>query len=193
MTKKRGPFQFIHSREIYKNPWIQVREDVVIRPDGERGIFGTVKVCPGVSIVPIDNAGYCWLLKEYGYGQGVWHFTLPAGGIEKLETPLQAAKRELLEEVGLASRRWCDLGSVYFYTTFFHIRERLFLALDARRTKSQSNEDKLLASRTFRLPFQDVARAALRGKINSGADVVAILRADHYLRSKGYATKKSRD
>lgn len=181
------------SREVYKNPWIQVREYRVIRPDGEEGTFGTVGVGPGISVVPIDKKGYCWILKEYGYGQGIWHFTLPAGGIEKGESPLQAAKRELLEEAGLKSRQWHSIGSIYFYTTFFHIRERLFLARDVQKIRSPSDEDKQLSVKVFRLPLKEVVRMALGGKINSGADVAAILRANRYLRSRGYVFAESRD
>ena len=32
---KRGPFEVKSSREVYKNPWIKVREDKVVRPGGE--------------------------------------------------------------------------------------------------------------------------------------------------------------
>ena len=175
--KKRGPFKLIASREVYKNPWIRVREDKVIRPDGKSGIFGIVEICHGLSVVPIDNKGYCWILKEYGYGQGVWHFTLPAGGIEKGETPLKAAKRELLEEMGLESAKWRGLGSVYFYTTFLHINENLFLASDVRQIRPRSEEDRQLSAKLYRLPFKKVVGMALDGKISSGADIVAVLRA----------------
>lgn len=44
-----------YSEEKYKNPWIRVREDQVIHPDGKPGIFGIVEYQPGLSVLPIDD------------------------------------------------------------------------------------------------------------------------------------------
>ena len=41
-NETRSPWRTLGSRNVYENPWISVREDKVIRPDGEPGIYGVV-------------------------------------------------------------------------------------------------------------------------------------------------------
>ena len=114
--KKRGPFKVKSSATIYKNPWIEVREDKVIRPDGTEDIFGTVDYNPGVSIVVLTENNEIYLVKEYDYVLDEVGIKLPTGGIDKGESALQAAKRELLEETGCESKNWIDLGLIQPFT-----------------------------------------------------------------------------
>lgn len=196
-ARKRGPFKLISSRKIYKNPWISVREDKVVRPDGKQGIFGIVETLPGVSIVAIDGKDYCYLAREYGYGHGKMSLGLAGGGVERGETPLQTAKRECAEELGLESSNWKHLGMVHFYKTILNIKEHLFLALDARPiTGALPGYDERFYDEQFmeivRMPFRKVVRMALDNKISAAEHITAILLADNFLR-KQHGRKKSRN
>ena len=53
MTKKNGPWIIKASEQKYKNPWLEVVEDQVVRPDGTEGIYGGVKIKEGISVLPI--------------------------------------------------------------------------------------------------------------------------------------------
>src|SRR5271154_4883044 len=44
----------ISSREVYRNPWTSVREDVIERSNGERGIYGVVDKDPACIVIPLD-------------------------------------------------------------------------------------------------------------------------------------------
>ncbi len=46
----------ISSREVYRNPWTSVREDVIERANGQRGIYGVIDKDPACIIVPLDDA-----------------------------------------------------------------------------------------------------------------------------------------
>ena len=181
--QKRGPFRLIASREVYKNPWIRVREDRVIRPDGTRGIFGVTEIGEGTSTIAIDRKGFCYLTKEFGYAQGKVSLGLPSGAIDKDkgESALQAAKRELLEETGLASKKWHALGSVRFYDTLLKTREHLFMALDVEKVAPQSGDDVGLVH-VVRMPLTRAVSMALKGKMEGAEDIVAIVRAWHYIK-----------
>src|SRR3989338_10662642 len=108
MNIKKGPWTAIDSKIIYKNPWIVVREDIVIRPDNKKGVFGVVKMKAGVSILPLDGENNVYLTQEYHYA--VERITIEAisGGIDDKEHKLDTAKRELKEETGILADEWID-------------------------------------------------------------------------------------
>ncbi len=184
-TKRKGPFHLLSTREVYKNPWIRVREDHVIRPDGKRGIFGIVEAQPGSSIVPIDKVGYCYLTKEYHYGVDKITIEAISGGIDKGETPLEGARRELLEEAGLTSKQCVHLGVFYPFTTILNSEQHIFLALNVKKVREVSREERQLI-KIIKIPFQKAVTAVLSGKINHAGSAIAILKADYYLRSKKF-------
>ncbi len=106
-------WQTLRSRVAYENPWIRVREDAVLRPDGQPGTYGVVEVrSPAVFVVPVTAAGEIVLVGVDRYAVGTLSWEVPAGGTDG-EDPLVAAGRELREETGLAADTLTDLGPVY--------------------------------------------------------------------------------
>lgn len=190
-SKKKGPFWVLSSREIYKNPWIRVREDQVIRPNGKRGIFGIVEALPGISVIPLDKQGTCYLTKEYHYGVGKVTIETVSGGMDKKESPLKTAKRELLEETGLKSQHWVYLKSFYPFTTILYSPQYVFLALDVKKVALPSEEDKKLI-KIIRIPFRRAVEMVLKGTIFHAGTAIALLKADYYLR-KEHVLEKSGD
>ncbi|WP_278255699.1 NUDIX hydrolase [Nocardioides convexus] len=99
------------TRTAYENPWIRVREDEVVRPDGSEGIYGVVEVRhPAVFVVPLTEDDEVVLVEVDRYTTGDRSsLEVPAGGTEGQE-PLEAARRELREETGLAAAHWQEIG-----------------------------------------------------------------------------------
>jgi ADP-ribose pyrophosphatase len=97
---------------------------------------------PGsTAIVAIDREGYLTLVRQRREAARKELLELPAGTLEEGEQPLESARRELAEEVGLTGGRWRELGS--FYTTPGFCRERMhvFLAEDLERGDADPEED----------------------------------------------------
>lgn len=63
-----------------------------------------------VNVIAITRDGEFLLEEQYRHGIGRVCFELCAGVVEKGETPIEAAKRELLEETGYVSDEWVDYG-----------------------------------------------------------------------------------
>src|SRR5439155_7079061 len=99
---RRGPWQVLGSRQVYENAWIRVREDDVIRPDGQPGIYGVVEFQGlAVAIIALTEDEQVYLVGQYRYPTDTYSWEVVEGTSEAGEEPLAAAKRELSEETGL--------------------------------------------------------------------------------------------
>ncbi len=170
-----NPFQRLNSREIYANRWIQLREDDVVRPGGESGKFGVVTMRSGSSVLAINKEKEVYLVKEYKYAAGRESIEVISGAIEDGEAPLAAAKRELLEEAGLQSERWLDLGSVDPFTTVIRSPNYLFLALDVQEGIAKPDPGEVLER--IKLPFPKAMEMVMKGEITHAASCVLLLKA----------------
>ena len=65
----------ISSREVYRNPWMSVREDQVVREDGSSGTYGVVDKPDFALVIPQDQDGF-WLVEQFRYpvGRRAWEF-----------------------------------------------------------------------------------------------------------------------
>ena len=114
MDQHRNPWTTLGSRAIYENPWIAVREDRVLRPDGQPGIYGVVHFRHlAIGIVPLTDDGQTILVGQYRYTLDDYSWEIPEGGGALGVDPLESAKRELREETGLVAERWTYLGEAH--------------------------------------------------------------------------------
>ena len=128
MGERRGDWTVMGSETVYRNPWLTVREDRVLTPDGAAGVFGVAELKPGVSVLPVDDDGTAHLIRVYRYTLDRETIEVVGGGIDEGEQPLEAARRELREEAGIEAEEWTDLGVVDQLTEVVVSPNHLFLA-----------------------------------------------------------------
>jgi 8-oxo-dGTP pyrophosphatase MutT (NUDIX family) len=106
-----GHVRTTNSREVYRNPWIRVREDAVEHADGSHGIYGVVEKPHFALVLPYEQGGF-WVVEEYrlpvgrrvpGFPQGTW----PNG---TTGTAAELARAELAEETGFRAGSLRHLG-----------------------------------------------------------------------------------
>ncbi len=180
--KNNGPWKIKDSQVKYKNPWISVREDQVIRPDGKDGIFGVVEMVAGASVLPLDSEGFVYLTKEFHYAIEQDSLEVVSGAIEEGETELEAAKRELKEELGVEANEWIDLGMMNPFTTVVKSPATLFLAKDIRF--SEANPEGTEKIDLVKVKFDDAVKMVMDSQITHGQSCVLILKASQYLRKQ---------
>src|ERR1700761_2042806 len=106
----------ISTREVYRNPWTSVREDVIERANGQRGIYGVVDKDPACIVIPLDTTPegeFVYLIEQYRYTVGGRYLEFPQGGWETAEVvPEELARGELKEETGLTAERMTLLSTL---------------------------------------------------------------------------------
>ncbi len=182
MTTK-NPWTRLSSNLIYRNPWLSLREDQVIRPDGQPGIYSVVDTRIATAIVALDADAYVYLVGQYRYPTDVYSWELPEGGADEDETPLAAAQRELREEAGLIAGRWAQLGGeVHLSNCISSEVGYFYLAEDLRETPSQPDGTEVLEVR--RLPFRECVAMVDSSEIVDAMSIIGILRAERLLRDR---------
>lgn len=100
-------WKIIHSEYIIKRPWLTARKDEVELPDGTRNPEYYILEYPGwVNVIAQTRTGQFVMVRQYRHGLAEVFTELPAGVMEKGETPEQAARRELMEETGFGGGQW---------------------------------------------------------------------------------------
>jgi 8-oxo-dGTP pyrophosphatase MutT (NUDIX family) len=99
------------SREVYRNPWIRVREDAVEWADGSAGVYGVVEKPDFALVLPAERDGF-WLVEQYRYpvGRRAWEFPQGTWSSGDGGTPEELARAELAEETGLRAGALRHLG-----------------------------------------------------------------------------------
>jgi len=140
-----------HSREVYENDWILVREDAVTRPDGNPGIYGVVHFKNrAIGIVPVDDEGRIHLVGQYRYPLNRYSWEIPEGGCPNDEKPLAAAQRELLEETGLVAKEWRLLGTAHLSNSITDEEAFCFLATGLTQRAARPEGTRINSSRWTR-------------------------------------------
>jgi ADP-ribose pyrophosphatase len=171
---ERGPWKIVQTREIYRDPWIAVRVDDVIRPDGKPGVHSIIHLKPGVCVLAIDAERNVYLAEEFHYGVGRVTIEGVSDGCEIDEEPLTTAKRELREELGIIAGKWIDLGVVDPFTANVVSPTRLYLAEELTFVETAHEGTELI--RCVRVSLDEAMRMLEDGKITHAPTCVALLK-----------------
>lgn len=178
-----NPWQTLESKPIYTNPWIELTEHQVINPSGGRGIYGVVHFRNiAVGVLPLDEENYTWLVGQYRYALREYSWEIPEGGcLIGKESPLDTAKRELLEETGLQAQDWTPLLKLHTSNSVTDEVGYAFVARGLTQHAAQPEDTEQLQVK--RLPFQTVYEMALRGDITDSLSLATIFKAYYLLNS----------
>ena len=163
------------TEQRYRDDYVDLRLDQVIRPDGRDGQHVVVHMKPGVCVLALDDEGQVHLTREFHYGVGRDSVEAVSGGIEPGEDPDLTAQRELQEELGLAARHWQRLTTVDPFTTIVVSPTTLYLAtgLSAVPDAPEGTEQ----IETVVWPLAEALEAVQTGRITHAPTCVALLLA----------------
>ncbi|MGD1843574.1 MAG: NUDIX domain-containing protein [Thermonemataceae bacterium] len=170
-----NPWQLIRSNPIYSNPWISVKEDQVVKPNGRKGIYGTVHFKnKALGIVPVDGEGYTWLVGQYRYPLDEYSWEIPMGGGPLDVDILSSAKRELKEETGLTAEKWTPLGRVHTSNSVTDEEGFIFLAEELTEGVTDFEDTEVLSIR--KVSLKEALAMVLTNQITDAISMIGIFK-----------------
>ena len=162
----------LSSREVYRNHWMRLREDEILRSNGKKGIYGVVEKDDAAIIIPIDE-GKVWLVEQFRFTIQERALELPQGGWEmEVEHPEELARGELKEEMGLDATLMTYLGTLWIAYGFTRQKQHVFLATGLTDTeKDPDPEEHDLVIRS--MPVEEFEQLMLNGTVRDNCTVSA--------------------
>ena len=180
MAKKSHGFQLISEELEYKNPFMQIYRQEVVRPDGAQKPYWVLDRKGDFSvIIPIFSDQTTMLVGQYRVPTKKYLWEFPMGMVEGA-SPLVTAKEELRQETGLRAKQWEKVGYFYLAPGFSAQRSFIYVAKDITVGKNEPEEDEYIDVK--RMPLENVKQMIKKGKIADGPTIIAF----HLLEEKGY-------
>lgn len=180
LPKHKNPWKTEKSKVVYKNPWIKVREDNVVRPDGKDGIYGVVQINDGVGIVALDDRDNVFLIGEWRYPISKYSRSIICGTRKGKEKPLTSAKKELLEEASVKADSWKHLITFHTSPGTFNEAAHIFLARGLKYAKGK--QEGTTKIRVKKIPFKKALNMIKKGEITDSFAIVGLLKTKEYLK-----------
>lgn len=169
----------VGSVEKYKGIIVRVRLDDAELYTGKVVKREVVEHPGGVTILPVDEDGSCYMVRQFRYPFGRMMLEAPAGKLEYGEDHRECAVRELSEETGFTADELVYLGgcctSPGFSTEVLHI----YLALGLHAGECHPDQDEFL--NVEKIPLHELSRMVMAGEIDDAKTIVAVLKAEKYL------------
>ena len=164
MSKESAaPIRTVSSREVYRNRWTSVREDVIERSNGQRGIYGVVDKDPACIVIALERDAegveWIWLVRQFRYTVKGTFFEMPQGGWENPNVDVEAmAHGELREETGLRAERMTLLAKLWIAYGAMRQLHHVFLAegLSAGEAAREPEEHDMTVHRVRVSEFEDM-------------------------------------
>lgn len=173
----------------YHGVIVDVTLDEVELHTGEHTKREVVHHPGGVTVLPVDENGMAYLVRQFRYPFGKMVLECPAGKLEPGEEPRAAALRELSEETGLECGELVELGAIYATPGYCTETLHIYLALDLTQKEAHLDPGEYL--NVERYPLDVLTKQCMAGEIRDGKTNVAVLKAARIMEERN--GKKSAD
>jgi ADP-ribose pyrophosphatase len=172
-------FETVSSEVVYQGRVFNVRRDHLRLPDGGLVKLDIVDHPGAVTMLPLDDEGRLWLVRQYRHSANRELLELPAGAMEAGEPPEACAYREVREEIGMSASQLVKVGEFFLAPGYSTEYMYVYLATGLKPDPLEADEDEFLIVET--IPVAEVYRLAEEGVIQDSKTLAALFLARPHL------------
>ena len=161
--------------EKYQGKILSVHRDVIRLPDGAEAVREVVEHSGGVGVLPVDENGDVYCVRQFRYAFGAHLLEMPAGKLEPGEDPLGCAVRELSEETGFTAAEYVDLGRLYPSPGYCH--ETLYIYMATGLTRGQAHLDRGEFLDVEKHSLDELYDMVMRNELPDAKTAMAVIKA----------------
>ncbi len=170
----------ITSRRVYNGRILDLDVDTVRFPNGQSGELEMIRHPGASAVVPVltpdgSEDPQILLIRQYRYAAGGHIWEVPAGRLEKGESPEACARRELLEETGATAKRWDRLTTVFTTPGFTDERIHIFAARDLSVNPQETRHEADEFMEVKPVPVRRAIEMIRDGEMVDAKSIVAVL------------------
>ncbi len=175
--------ELLQSEIAYTGRAFTVRRDRVRLPAGPVSDLDIVVHAGAVTLVPVDQKGQVWFVRQYRHAAGTSLLEFPAGTLEEGEQPEDCAARECREEIGMAPSRLTLLGECFLAPGYSTEYMYFFLATGLTSSPLQADSDEALE--VERVPAEKLSLLVESGELRDAKSLAALYLARRHLAGEG--------
>lgn len=184
----RHEFKVVGTQDVHVGRVVALRIDEVQMPGDGTARREIVEHPGAVAVVAIDSDGYVTLIHQYRHALGRHLWELPAGLLDADgESPVDAARRELAEEVGLSAQWWSTLVDVSASPGFTDEVVRVFLAQGLSTVDREQQGEEEADLEIHRFALSDAVRMVFSGEIVNSSAIGGLLAAREVVEGRASA------
>ena len=169
----------VDGEQKYSGLIVNVRLDRAELCDGRIARREVVEHPGGVCIMPVDDEGCCYMVRQFRYPPQKVMLEVPAGKLEYGEDHYGCAVRELSEETGFTADKLVYLGGYYTSPGFCTEKLHIYLALGLHAGESHLDDGEFL--NVEKIPLETLTDMVMNGEIEDAKTAIAILQTRRYL------------
>ncbi len=173
-------FETLSSKKLYQGKVFNLHQEQVRMPNGKTAQLDIIKHPPSVTVLPLDEEGYIWFIRQYRHAAGVEILELPAGVVESGEAPETCARREIREETGMSAAEIQLLGEFYLVPGYSSEYMYVYLVKELQPDPLPGDEDEFIT--VERIPVEAAYQMAEAGEIRDVKSIAALLLAAPHLK-----------
>lgn len=166
-------YKTVSQKIVWSCPWYSVRQDEVLLPGDRPGVYNVVQKEAAVWILPVTADKQVVMIRNYRYTVDDWCWEIPAGSVKPPQTAEDAARAELVEEVGGTAEHLEFIGQFYTANGICNEVGHFYLATGV--TLSEPDHEPAEVIEIHLKPIPEVLQMVRENEISDAPSVLAIL------------------